>query len=236
MNRLTWFFIFIVIVLLYLIISYTNNKNKNIVTISIPKVEQKCKYIDINNLSVIESTIKFKVHTIPYVLTRKQCENIRNDALLYLKPSKVYNVPDKYQDLIRSSTSCTILNEDTLLIQSIASKLSGYPIDNIEPVQIVRYEEGQGFSEHYDTDKDSISSTRVATFMIYLNEGFIGGETEFTQIKKLITPEIGMGVFWWNTSGGELIQESKHKGRYIISGTKWIINTWVHSIAINEIK
>jgi prolyl 4-hydroxylase len=114
----------------------------------------------------------------------------------------------------------------------MASKLSGYPIENIEHAQVVRYEEGQGFEEHYDTDpsdKNIPSWSRLATFMVYLNDDFIGGETDFSIINNVITPEKGMGLFWWNAVGGELIPESKHKGRYIISGTKWIINTWVHS-------
>jgi prolyl 4-hydroxylase len=134
---------------------------------------------------------------------------------------------------------CSINSKESDIIRNIASKLSGYPLSHVEYTQVVRYKDGQGFSEHYDTnpkDKSNPSWSRLATFMIYLNDDFIGGETEFTIHNQIIQPEQCKGIFWWNVNQDELINESKHKGRYVIDGTKWIVNTWVHSIPIMEEK
>lgn len=232
MNK--WIWIIISVILLFFILNYKTKKDWEVISVSTaPKTQ-----VDIPTLTVLTPKLPFTVHTFPNRLTKQQCKQLCVDARPDLKPSRSANLLTYvYQDLLRTSTSCTIVTKETDYVRQMASQLSGYPISHIEYAQVVRYEEGQGFEVHYDTnpnDKTTSTWSRVATFMVYLNDEFIGGETEFPFINNIITPETGMGVFWWNVVGGELIPESKHKGRYIISGTKWIINTWVHSRAIIE--
>lgn len=236
MNKSIWLIVILSILFIGCMIHFNGQKDySKWQVIKTPKEEITCKKETI--LSVIPYSVRFTVHTFPFMLTKKQCISLHQDAFPYLSPSKIYNVHQDHQHLIRNSMSCSIVNKESELVRLMASQLSGYPLSHIEHTQVVRYEEGEGFGEHYDTDptdKNNPSWSRIATFMIYLNEECIGGETEFPVINKMIQPETGKGVFWWNVMGGEIIPECKHKGRFVISGTKWIINTWVHSIPIQD--
>ena len=244
MSRLTWFIIILIIVVVILIINYNKKTYQQSKIYDIINKEQdekvkkfngknKSKQLTLQLITIVPNVLPFKVHEIPFVLSKKQCSLICEEALPKLQPSKLF------ENLIRSSTSCILENTITTYIQNVASHLSGYPIDHVEIVQIVKYEEGQAFNEHYDTDpndKTNPAWSRIATFMIYLNDEVIGGETEFPLLKKIVEPSLGKGLFWWNVSGGELIPETLHKGRYVIDGTKWIANTWVHSISMAKLK
>jgi len=199
------------------------------------KNQRKNQHQQIQALKKIPCVIKFSVNELPFIISKEICDKLCKDALPHLKPSKVYNLPNSLQELVRNSMFCSIVSKETDIVRNIASKLSGYPLSHVEYAQVVRYQEGQGFSEHYDTDpnnKTNPSWSRLATFMIYLNDDFIGGETEFPLLNQIVQPEQCKGLFWWNVNQNELITDSKHKGRYVIDGTKWIINTWVHSLPI----
>jgi len=240
MNKITITLIILLFILIIYIIFYFFKKNDtDMQKIVIDKKDLYKTKSKPQVLQIVPCVITFSVHTFSSILSKTICKKLTDDATPHLKRSKVYNVPDFFNDIVRSSKYCSIVSNETDIVRKMASTLSGYPLSHVEHAQIVRYEEGDGFSEHYDVDntnKSNPSWSRLATFMIYLNDEFIGGETEFPLIKNTITPETGKGVFWWNVHSGNVIHESKHKGRYIIEGTKWIINTWVHSIPIIEHK
>lgn len=239
MNKSTWILVIIAIIFIGFVVHFYYQKdNSKWQIITVPK-EEKGAFSFKHELSVIHPSIRFEVHTLPHLLSKLNCLNLCKDALPYLSPSKIYNVDKEYQYLIRNSMSCSVISTESEKVRKMASQLSGYPLSHVENAQVVRYEEGEGFDDHYDTDptnKKNPSWSRIATFMIYLNEECIGGETEFPVMQKIIQPQTGTGVFWWNVIGGEIIPECKHKGRFVIAGTKWIINTWVHSIPIQELK
>lgn len=58
--------------------------------------------------------------------------------------------------------------------------LSGLPIENGEPLQILRYRPGQEYKPHFDWL--DVGNRRVMTALAYLNDDYEGGETEFTKI------------------------------------------------------
>lgn len=92
------------------------------------------------------------------------------------------------------------------------------------------YSQGDSFGLHTDTglyyNLQSGEKSRY-TFLIYLNDGFSGGETEFYDDKfklyKTITPKTGAGLLFdidlW------------HKGNEIFSGNKY----WIGIEVIGEI-
>ena len=58
--------------------------------------------------------------------------------------------------------------------------------------------------------------------MMYLNNDFEGGETEFLYQKRRIQPEPGTIVIWpaqWT---------HQHKGNMVLSGNKYIVTGWIH--------
>ena len=64
-------------------------------------------------------------------------------------------------------------------------------------LRIYRYEPGEQHSTHWDTvvELPGGIASRV-TLVFYLNDGFTGGETEFPELKKTITPQRGRALLF----------------------------------------
>ncbi|MFT5819073.1 MAG: hypothetical protein ACI8ZM_000295 [Crocinitomix sp.] len=85
-----------------------------------------------------------------------------------------------------------------------------------EQFRFYKYEKGQRFNKHRDGRfKRNENEESKLTFMVYLNEKFIGGETEFENFS--IIPKPGTALIFKH--------HVKHKGCIIESGTKYVIRT-----------
>ena len=117
------------------------------------------------------------------------------------------------------------------------------PVENIEPIQMVRYNSGQFYKPHYDyldwkldiyKKQIKINGQREITFFVYLNdipEG-VGGETYFPKLDKKIKGKKGDAVFWYNMKqNGNVDNRTLHGGNPITSGTKYGLNIWVRTKA-----
>ena len=82
---------------------------------------------------------------------------------------------------------------------------------------------GGGYHVWHDELGQSVQhSDRVLVWMMYLNNDFEGGETEFLYQKKRVQPEPGTIVIWpaqWT---------HQHKGNMVLKGNKYIITGWIH--------
>ena len=135
----------------------------------------------------------------------------------------------------RTSSTCNLdpKNETVIGIhKKIASRL-GIDLSKGEQLQGQLYEEGQYFKPHQDFfsgpayDKHCLSSgNRTDTFMIYLNDDFDGGGTNFPKLEKTITPESGKAGYWKNMIDGVCQDNSMHEGMPISKGKKYIITSW----------
>jgi len=117
--------------------------------------------------------------------------------------------------------------------------LTNMPAAHQEQLQVVHYDVGGKFTPHYDAcdDKpevcarlDENGGQRYATLLIYLNDGFEGGGTNFPKIGKSVVPEKGKAVLFFNVSDDEsraIIPESMHEGAPVTRGEKWVANKWV---------
>ncbi len=59
--------------------------------------------------------------------------------------------------------------------------------------EILRYKPGQEYKRHVDRSEDEVTSSRRLSVILYLNEGFGGGETEFMYPgpEFKVTPKVG---------------------------------------------
>mmetsp|Transcript_32546 Transcript_32546/g.75932 ORF Transcript_32546/g.75932 Transcript_32546/m.75932 type:complete len:129 (-) Transcript_32546:296-682(-) len=88
-------------------------------------------------------------------------------------------------------------------IRNRISRFSGYAEPLIEPLQVVRYHQGQKYDGHHDffdvcdlEDKHT-NGRRQVTFLIYLvgmPQGEGGGGTGFPELKIEVAPEQGSAV------------------------------------------
>jgi prolyl 4-hydroxylase len=134
-----------------------------------------------------------------------------------------YSHPDKNSGYRKAQVAW--INEPNELVDKIkvkVSELSNISVSLQEPFHIVKYTSGGEYKPHFD------GVFRSKTALIYLNESFVGGETEFPKINRVIKPEVGKLVIWRNTlSNNKIDPDSFHSGRIVEFGTKYIAVIWI---------
>jgi predicted 2-oxoglutarate/Fe(II)-dependent dioxygenase YbiX len=91
-----------------------------------------------------------------------------------------------------------------------------------ERFRYYRYDPGQTFRPHYDGSFDrSRTESSFLTFMVYLNDGFAGGDTAFynndSTPRVRVTPERGTALVF--------VHEQLHEGAPVESGRKYVLRT-----------
>lgn len=85
-----------------------------------------------------------------------------------------------------------------------------------ERFRFYRYDAGQQFAGHVDAPfRRSTGEVSQLTFMIYLNDNFVGGETKFDDLS--IKPKVGMALIFQH--------ELFHEGSTITKGRKYVLRT-----------
>lgn len=207
-------------------------------------------------------------YEIDNVLTNEECNYIINDAKNKLNESTVMSIDKngKYidaKDNSRTSNHAFINNDLHKNIikkaERLINKYSKIPVSSkqFEQIQVVRYKPGQEYREHFDIchptqshksqlntckeDFKKFNSIRYATIIFYLNDGFKGGETYFSKIRKKIIPKKGKALIFFNcnynkdtnkTGLCDIINNSEHAGLPVIKDKideKWIANIWVRT-------
>jgi prolyl 4-hydroxylase len=140
----------------------------------------------------------------------------------------------RLDDQIRDAESCSIphLAED-LVVHSInrcIAAATGTPWVNGEPLNILKYSPGQQYKPHHDgTGADNVS-VRKLTALIWLNEQFESGETDFPKIKVRVRGSVGdMLVFSNVRATGQIDERMIHAGLPVTEGVKWMASRWIQS-------
>ena len=85
-----------------------------------------------------------------------------------------------------------------------------------ERLRFYRYDVGQQFNWHFDGAFERGNGERSQlTFMIYLNEDFVGGQTSIEELT--IVPKTGMALFF--------VHDQLHKGQPVHRGRKYVLRT-----------
>lgn len=100
-------------------------------------------------------------------------------------------------------------------------------VDQGEPLVVLRYEPGQEYREHHD-GLPGEANQRGRTVIAYLNEDYIGGETSFPAADLAIKGREGDAISFVNTRpDGRIDERSRHAGRPVRNGSKWICTRWI---------
>ncbi len=87
-----------------------------------------------------------------------------------------------------------------------------------ERFRFYRYEPGQRFARHADGAFDRNDSERSEfSFLIYLNDGFTGGETVFRRPSIRVQPSAGMALVF--------VHHLLHEGAEVETGTKYVMRS-----------
>jgi prolyl 4-hydroxylase len=169
-------------------------------------------------------------------LTNEECDQIIKLADHQMQPAKTlgenidgYRVADN-----------TWLDDEDPLVSSYKSKISELvkiPVENMEKLHIVRYQIGGEYKNHQDffhpgesyyDEQIKRGGQRVVTTIIYLNDDFEGGETDFPQVGLKVKPETGKLITWKNVlPNGKLDYNTLHAGLPVTLGKKYIATIWI---------
>lgn len=123
-----------------------------------------------------------------------------------------------------------------LLQQRIANSI-GLPKEWFETPALLHYAVGEEFKPHVDyldpaaagmAEEFARQGQRLATFLVYLDEDFDGGETEFPRLDYRFKGKTGDALVWANIDR-ELGPDPRtlHAGRPPTRGEKWLLSQWV---------
>ncbi len=175
--------------------------------------------------------------------TGPECRWIVAGARPRLAPATVFDHESGGQtrDESRDNSSFVLrLSEMSLLTEVIRHRIAAatnLPVPLFEPAQVLHYAVGQRFKQHYDfldpanpAYRESLNQfgQRIATFLIYLNGDYEGGETAFPAIGLSYRAEEGDALFFANvTRDGAPDPKTLHAGMPPTSGEKWVFSQWI---------
>lgn len=172
---------------------------------------------------------------VPGFLSKAECAHLAGGVADILAPSCVVDPTSGrvIANPIRTSDEALIgpLRED-LAVRAINHRIAAIsrtPVAAGEALTILRYSPGQQFRLHSDILGVS-RNQRIKTVLIYLNDGFRGGETVFPDYGLSIEPVAGDAVVFTNTlADGRPDPRARHAGLPVITGTKWLATRWIRA-------
>jgi prolyl 4-hydroxylase len=113
------------------------------------------------------------------------------------------------------------------------------PFRQFEPITILHYAEGEEITEHFDFVDPNVPDyeqeiarrgQRIATFLIYLNDDYGGGETAFPRVGISHRGRMTQGIVFINAlADGSADVRTLHAGRPPHAGEKWIVSQFVRN-------
>lgn len=133
--------------------------------------------------------------------------------------------------------------ETDLVLQLTKLRIAGAIQTHVahqEPTTFLRYRKGQEYLAHYDLIRPQEEAAaeeelrtlgqRIVTVLVYLNDGYEGGETHFPHLNWGFKGRAGDALIFWNMSAtGERERLSLHAGMPVKSGRKWLLSQWVRA-------
>jgi len=138
----------------------------------------------------------------------------------------------------RTSEGMFFARAETELIDKLEQRIAallGWPLENGEGLQILRYLPGAEYKPHYDYFDPKESGTasilkrggqRVASLVCYLNTPAKGGATVFPDAQLDVAPCKGNAVFF-SYDRPHPMTRSLHGGAPVLEGEKWVATKWL---------
>ncbi|MES2058659.1 MAG: 2OG-Fe(II) oxygenase [Pseudomonadota bacterium] len=171
----------------------------------------------------------------PRLFSPEECMQVATVANDLLEPALVLDPTTGRQisHPIRTSDGAVIgPTREDLVIRALNHRLaaiSGTQIDQGEALAVLRYAPGQQYRPHLDSITGA-QNQRIKTVLIYLNHGFQGGETIFSELGVTIVPQQGDAIVFTNvTANGSPDPASRHAGLPVIQGVKWLATRWIRA-------
>lgn len=185
------------------------------------------------------------IRTLEGFATPAECRWLIETGRSGLARAKVYRDDAAGHKVAESRTGADsdyTISRASVVLARIRERIQaalGLPASQFEVAKLLHYEPDQQFSLHADFQDPAVPALaceiaqrgqRVATFLIYLNEDYEGGETEFPDVPFRYRGRCGDALMFRNVlSDGAPDHSSRHAGLPPLGGEKWLFSQWVRS-------
>jgi prolyl 4-hydroxylase len=175
--------------------------------------------------------------------TPATCDWLIGRARRRLAPARIYDVctgaAAVHHARTNSETDFNIVECDVvlLLLRARIAVATGLPPAVMELTKVLHYRPGQEFLPHYDfidpevpgyADELAARGQRIATLLLYLNEDYAGGETDFPRLGIRYKGRRGAALLFANVDrAGAPDRRTLHAGLPPSSGEKWLLSQWI---------
>lgn len=124
-----------------------------------------------------------------------------------------------------------------LLLRARIAEATDLPTAAMELTKVLHYSPGEEFELHHDyldpaqpglASEIAARGQRLATFLVYLNEDFAGGETVFPKLGLRHRGATGSALYFANVDvQNKPDPRTLHAGLAPLSGEKWLLSQWI---------
>jgi prolyl 4-hydroxylase len=165
--------------------------------------------------------------------TPDECDYLAAAARPMLEPSVVVDAATGRQVLnpVRTSDGTgfawPLENPAVHALNRRIAAASGTDVECGEPLQVLRYKPGDQYRTHFDAIA-GFDNQRVMTFLVWLNEGYEGGETFFPTPGLALRGRKGDAILFRNADeSGRRDEAAAHAGLPVGAGEKLIASRWI---------
>lgn len=185
---------------------------------------------------------KPRIIVVERFATADECQWLIGRSRGGLERAKVYRGSSTAQvadTRTNREMSFTIFNADVVLslIRDRIAAATGAPVSHFEIAKLLHYSPGEQFALHADFIEAKTPELarelaqrgqRAATFLVYLNEGYEGGATQFPRLSWQYRGGLGDALLFSNVDAkGAPDYDTVHAGTPPTAGEKWVLSQWV---------
>jgi len=184
-----------------------------------------------------------EIRIVPGLAPKPACDWLISSVRDRLQRALVHTPDDhrlKANDVRTNSFAVFRLTDANVIVMMLQERLgaaAGVGVRHMEGPQVLHYAAGQQYQAHFDFMEPFMPGNaaliqqygqRTATLLIYLNQGFQGGETEFHTLGIRYKGAAGDALMFRNVDrAGAPDRRMGHAGLPPSTGEKWLFSQWV---------
>lgn len=189
-----------------------------------------------------------KVHRVLELAPAPVCDWLIARSRGRLERARVYDSVAR-AEIVHSMRSNTVANFNfvsfdvvQVLVQARMAATCRYPLRHFEAPMVLHYDVGEQIRPHFDfidvnapdyAQQIREQGQRMITFLLYLNDGYEGGETTFPELGIVNRGQRGTGLYFINAHADSTPDRRMlHTGSPPTSGEKWIVSQFVRDIPL----
>jgi prolyl 4-hydroxylase len=135
-------------------------------------------------------------------------------------------------------------NLQTILLLDRIAEITHLPHRGLEAPAVLRFARNTPFPPHADyldpgdldlRDQLIAEGQRLVTFLLFLNDDYEGGETDFPNVPRQFKGKKGDALFWWNLDPDGGLEPAAHNGNLAVTqGEKFVLSQWIRIPALQR--